>query len=208
METPVTGYFSPPTIRRCARVLSSGGVAVLPTDTVYGFHCLASRSDAISAIYARKGRARRSGLILLAADLSMADAVVDRWPGKARTILMQAWPAPLTAVLPAAASVARPLRTAGTVAVRVPAHDELRMLIRTLGEPLASTSVNLSGEPPMTRIGDIRASFPGLGAYISNRGRASTAASEVVDFTGSAPRIVRRGSDAAHRAIGRLLEQQ
>lgn len=191
---PLTGFLDRARTARAARVLAAGGVAVLPTDTLYGFHCAASRLDAAERIRAAKGRGVNAGFILLACDLDMVDGLVSRWPARARETLRGIWPAPLTAILPASRAVPRGLSPRGTVAVRVPAREELRAIIRLLGEPAVSTSVNITGRRPMSRIAAIRARFPGFEAYLSLRGRPLGLPSTVVDFTGAAPRLVRAGA--------------
>ncbi len=191
---PVSGSFGRSSIRKTAAVLASGGIAVLPTDTIYGFHCAVSNRRAIETILELKGRRPRGGFILLAADAAMAGALVARWPGESRDTLVRIWPAPLTAILPARKTLSPLVSPGGRVAVRVPARADLRALIETVGEPVVSTSVNLSGREPMTRIADIRRAFPGLDGYLSQRGRSSSLPSTIVDFTVGAPFLVRAGS--------------
>jgi len=190
---PPAGYLCRATIPAVAALLASGGVAVLPTDTIYGFHCSASIPEAVERIRGLKGRGAGEGFILLAADTKMADSVVARWPGSSRALLAEIWPAPVTAILPARMGLDPHLAPRGSVAVRVPAHRELRSLIRRLGGPVVSTSVNISGCPPVTRIADARRRFPGLDAYISRRGRQSAFPSTIVDFRFGTPRLVRAG---------------
>jgi L-threonylcarbamoyladenylate synthase len=191
---PVSGSFGRSSIRKTAAVLASGGIAVLPTDTIYGFHCAVSNRRASEASLELKGRRPRGGFILLAADAAMAGALVARWPGESRRTLVRIWPAPLTAILPARKTLSPLVSPGGRVAVRVPARADLRALIETVGEPVVSTSVNLSGREPMTRIADIRRAFPGLDGYLSQRGRSSSLPSTIVDFTVGAPVLVRAGS--------------
>jgi L-threonylcarbamoyladenylate synthase len=194
VETPpVSGPFGRSSIRKTAAVLASGGIAVLPTDTIYGFHCAVSNRRAIEMILKLKGRRARGGFILLAADAAMAGSLVARWPGESRKTLLRIWPAPLTAILPARGKLSPLLSPGGRVAVRVPARADLRALIETIGEPVVSTSVNLSGSEPMTEIAAIRKAFPGLGGYLSRRGRGSALPSTIVDFTVDAPILVRAG---------------
>lgn len=166
---------------------------MLPTDTIYGFHCAVSNRRAIEMILDLKGRRARSGFILLAADEAMADTLVARWPGESRSMLIRIWPAPLTAILPARKTLSAILAPGGKVAVRVPARADLRALIERIGEPIVSTSANLSGREPMTRIADIRKAFPGLGGCLSRRGRSSALPSTIVDFTVDPPLLVRPG---------------
>lgn len=190
---PVSGLLGRSSVRRAAAALAAGGVAVLPTDTIYGFHCAASNARGIETILKLKGRAARAGLILLASDEAMARSLVARWPGGSERTLARIWPAPLTAILPARASLSAPLSRNGKVAVRIPALAELRAVIRALGEPLVSTSVNRSGSAPLARISDIRRAFPGLAAYCSRRGRSPVLPSTIVDYTGETERLVRAG---------------
>jgi L-threonylcarbamoyladenylate synthase len=189
----LSGYPNRSALRRAVAALASGGVVVLPTDTVYGFHCAASKRRAIETIVKLKGRPMGGGLILLAADAAMVQALVARWPGESRRMLARIWPAPLTAILPARRGVSRLLAPEGTIAVRIPARADLRALIETLREPVVSTSVNLSGRKPMRRIDEIRTAFPGLAGYLSRPGRSPALPSTIVDFTAGEPRLVRAG---------------
>lgn len=51
-----------------AGILNGGGVAVIPTDTVYGLAAHPAHADAVERLYAIKGRERRKKIALLAAD--------------------------------------------------------------------------------------------------------------------------------------------
>ena len=65
------------------------------------------------------------------------------------TLVSQHWPGALTLVLPATERVPgamNPQQT-GTIGVRVPDHPLARYLLERTG-PLATTSVNRSGQPP------------------------------------------------------------
>jgi L-threonylcarbamoyladenylate synthase len=125
--------------------------------------------------------------------MEMADSLVARWPGGSRSLLSGIWPAPLTAILPARKAVPEILASRRSVALRIPAHEELRALVEALGEPLVSTSVNIVGRAPVTRIAEAQRAFPGLDAYLSRRGRATALPSTVVDFRFGEPRLIRRG---------------
>jgi tRNA threonylcarbamoyl adenosine modification protein (Sua5/YciO/YrdC/YwlC family) len=201
MEKPLEGYLDRRNISAVAGRLRSGCVAVLPTDTIYGFHCVFSDTYSIDRIRGLKGRSKESGFILLASSLSMADRLVGRWPAGVRDILDSLWPAPLTAILPAEKDIPAALRPEGAVAVRIPAMASLANLIEKTGEPLVSTSVNVSGRQPLNRIAEIRLEFPGLEAYISRRGPGGQIPSTLLDLSGKSPRIVRPGRFARRAAL-------
>ncbi len=205
MEKPLEGRLEGRSIGLVAGLLRSGGVAVLPTDTIYGFHCVYSEAAAIDRIRSLKGRSSE-GFILLAATLEMADALVGDWPRGSRSVLGSLWPAPVTAILPASGDIPTALRPAGKVAVRIPSMSSLLDLIGRVGEPIVSTSANLSGMPPLEKIGEIKSAFPGLDAYISRRGAGSRSPSTIIDLTGSRPRMVRKGRAAGGAAAAFGLE--
>jgi len=200
MEKPVKGYLEGRNIDKVASTLSSGGVAVLPTDTIYGFHCVYSNRPAIDRIRRLKGRSKSTGFILIASSLGMVDGLVGKWPMGARDILASLWPAPLTVILPAADNIPAVLRPDGGVAVRIPDLASLTALINRTGEPLVSTSANLSGQPPLNRIAGIISMFPGLDAYISRRGSGGRTPSTLIDLTGGQARIIRQGTIAGRAA--------
>lgn len=193
MRTRLAGSPETASRRRLAALLAAGGVAVLPTDTLYGLSCAASSAEAIERIRRLKGRRRGAGFILLASDLEMVSTIVARWPAGARETLARIWPAPLTAILPARRGLPAALAPRGAVAVRVPARAGLRRLVAALGEPVVSTSVNRAGRRPIGRIAEIERSFPGLDAYVPQRGRAAARPSTIVDFTVAPPVLARAG---------------
>jgi L-threonylcarbamoyladenylate synthase len=217
MEKPLRGLLTRSRVTRIAAVLCDGGVVVLPTDTLYGFHCLATRPDVVARVRRMKeggkgqraimstlkqgvkarrlraGSEKRTGFILLASDIKMVDRLLSRWPKGAWEELDRIWPAPLTAILPASKRIDRSLAPSGKAAIRIPALPELRSIVKLCGQPLVSTSVNIAGSAPMTRISEIMRAFPGLDAYISQRGRQSAKPSTIVDMTASPPKLLRPG---------------
>ncbi len=201
MEKQIKGYLEGGNIDKVAAILRSGGVVVLPTDTIYGFHCVYSSRSSIDRIVQLKGRSKSSGLILLASSVGMTDRLVGKWPAGARGKLGTLWPAPVTAILPASGKIPAALRPNRGVAVRIPALDSLISLIEKTGEPLVSTSVNISGRPPLNMIAGIKRAFPGLNAYISRKGAGSRIPSTLIDLTGREPRVVRPGKYARQAVL-------
>ncbi|MGN0855232.1 MAG: L-threonylcarbamoyladenylate synthase [Kiritimatiellia bacterium] len=109
-------------------VLLAGGVAVIPTDTVYGLAAHPASPAAVDRLYTIKARAHGKPIALLASDAAATPVVhplTDKWPGG------------LTIVY------------AGE-GYRVPDHEWTRALLRNCGGLLRVTSANLSGERPAT----------------------------------------------------------
>ena len=122
---------------KAAEVLNGGGVAVIPTDTVYG---LAARPDfeaAVDRLYTIKGREAKKPIALLASDVEAIGRFGYPIEGKARELAEKYWPGALTMVI-------------GKEGFRIPAHAETRELIAACGGVLRVTSANLSGRRPAT----------------------------------------------------------
>jgi L-threonylcarbamoyladenylate synthase len=139
----------------------SGELVSFPTDTV---PALASLPERAELIFAAKQRSQDKPLILMVSDIA------DIWQftqGSDRELII--WqqiadrylPGALTLVLPASDRIPAVMNPLGnrTIGVRVPAHDLARSILRETGA-LATTSANLSGQPPLLTMTEIQASFP------------------------------------------------
>jgi len=162
-------------------VRSGAALASFPTDTV---PALAARPDQSDRIYAAKERPPDKPLILMGATLNDLLPYVNGSPDE--IVLWQRmadcyWPGALTLVLPASDIVPpamNPVQT-GTLGIRVPDHPLARYLLSQTG-PLATTSVNRSGQSPLEDMADIAAQFPEL-VLLSHQAIAALKA-EMGDF--------------------------
>jgi L-threonylcarbamoyladenylate synthase len=146
-----------------AQVRSGAALASFPTDTV---PALAARPDQGDRIYAAKARPADKPLILMGAtweDLAPYVTGTDDEIATWQALAHRHWPGALTLVLPASDRVPpqmNPLAT-GTIGIRVPDHALARHILAHTG-PLATTSVNRSGQPALTDMGAIAQDFPEL----------------------------------------------
>jgi L-threonylcarbamoyladenylate synthase len=151
-STRVTGRKSlpPEVLLKIIATLKAGGVAIFPTETVYGIGASAFSIHGIRRIYKLKGRRWNKPLALLVTSLEAAAPLVEEIPREAHQLAKAFWPGPMTLVL--RASPLGRLVTGGleTIGVRVPDHPVALGLLRALGVPMATTSVNRSGEDPAT----------------------------------------------------------
>lgn len=176
-----------------ASILKAGGVVLLPTDTIYGLHALANDANAINKIVEMKGRGEDKPFVVIGASIEQLEEIGARFDDRTRKILNDIWPGPLTAIVPLKKPIAAS-RGASTIAVRVPKLQLLQQLLQRTG-PLASTSVNKSGEPPLA---DPKTLSPELQRSIDaiiDQGRIDAEPSTIVDFTGAEPRLL-RGSES------------
>lgn len=134
-------------IAEAARILRTGGLVAVPTETVYGLAARADRDESVAAIYRAKGRPSFNPLIVHVADPASAQALA-KFDERALKLAEAFWPGALTLVLRLreGAPIA-PAVTAGlpTLALRCPAHPVMRAVIEGTGLPLAAPSANRSG---------------------------------------------------------------
>jgi L-threonylcarbamoyladenylate synthase len=139
----------------------AGELVSFPTDTV---PALATLPERAGLIFAAKQRSQDKPLILMLGDLDdiwqFTDGT-DRELSTWQTIADRYLPGALTLVLPASARIPAVMNPRGdrTIGVRVPAHDLARSILRQTGA-LATTSANLSGQPPLLTMAEIQANFP------------------------------------------------
>jgi L-threonylcarbamoyladenylate synthase len=134
-------------IARAARVLESGGLVAVPTETVYGLAARADDPAAVARIYAAKGRPSFNPLIVHVVGAAQAEryAVLS---DQAHALMAQHWPGPLTLVLPRrhdAALADAVMAGLPTVALRAPCHPVMRALLSAVEFPVAAPSANRSG---------------------------------------------------------------
>ena len=132
-------------------VIRSGGLVAFPTETVYGLGANGLDGEAVNKIFEAKGRPNDNPLILHIAKKSDLKDLWKSVPERARLLMDEFWPGPLTMVYLKSSRVPEEV-TAGldTVAVRMPDNRTALALIRAAGVPIAAPSANLSGKPSPT----------------------------------------------------------
>ena len=188
------------TLRGLLRRLRAGGVIAFPTDTVCGLGCLPTSPAGIRRIYALKGREVRKPLILLASGLGAAESFFAPLPPRVRHVLDALWPGAFTAVLRPARRLPKGVGTVRGVGVRIPDHRGLRSLLRRSG-PLATTSANPAGAPPVRSARHALRLWPGRLGVLP--GRAGRVPSTLADLTVWPPRILRAGA-ISRAKLGRI----
>jgi L-threonylcarbamoyladenylate synthase len=187
---------TPEAIADAVAALRRGDLVAFPTETVYGLGADATNARAVAAIFEAKGRPRFNPLIVHVADVAAAEHL-GRLTALGRRLADALWPGPLTLVLERQPDCPiADLATAGlpTVAVRVPAHAIAQRLLAEAGVPVAAPSANRSGHVSPTTAAHVAADLAGSVAIILDGGPTAVGLeSTVVDVTGGAPVILRRG---------------
>ena len=140
-------------LEAAASVLAQGGIAAIPTDTVYGFAASIHDEAAIARLYRIKERSQNKSIAVLLGDPEQAELAAEDFPEKARRLAAAYWPGALTIIIRKKAGLPANLTSNSLVGLRIPDHDFTRSLIRAAG-PLAVTSANISGEPPARSVSE------------------------------------------------------
>lgn len=181
-----------------AGAVRSGGLVVLPTDTVYGLGCDAFDAAAVRSLLAAKGRGPQMPVPVLVGSWTTIDGLVLGVPGHARTLIEAFWPGGLSLVLQHAPSLAWNLGdTRGTVMLRMPLHPVALELLRDVG-PMAVSSANRTGQPPATTAEQARAQLGDpVSVYLDGGPSGNPVPSTIVDLTGDSPLVLREGAVTA-----------
>jgi L-threonylcarbamoyladenylate synthase len=146
-----------PNLLRC---LQRDEPVLFPTDTV---PALAIQPSAADRIWTLKGRPAHKPLILMGAGLAQLQQALSidwlpEWQQEAEAV----WPGPVTLVLPLSGSLQQALNPSGaTLGLRVPDCRMAQEVLMHSG-PLATTSVNRSGQPPALHALEASRCFPDL----------------------------------------------
>jgi L-threonylcarbamoyladenylate synthase len=180
-----------------AKVLSSGGVVLFPTDTLYGLAVDARNIEAVAKLVALKGRdAKKAISVILPSIKSISDyAEVS---SIAKKLIANHLPGALTLVLPVKDTELRQLAPDGTLGIRVPNDPFTLALGRELNAPYTATSANVSGKTSLTTIAEILAQFGEaaqmIDLVIDAGPRTNTTPSTVVRVIGQNTEVIREGA--------------
>ncbi len=172
-----------------SRVLLEGSVVVLPTDTVYGFSGVVPESEDV--IRKIKGRDETKPFIQLIAEPEDIYRYTDEvLPDQ----LIALWPGALTVIVPLKKRLITGESEVTTVAFRCPGDGWLRQIIKAVGKPIYSTSVNRSGQSVLSSVLEIDKEFGGEVKLIVDGGSTENALpSTLVKFEKGKCIILRQG---------------
>lgn len=184
-----------PLIEKAGRVLREGGLAAIPTETVYGLAANALDPAAVKKIFEAKGRPSDNPLIVHVADKDGAARLFAGTDERFEALAQKFWPGPLTVVMKKSELV--PDITSGgldTVAVRCPSHPVANAIIKAAGVPIAAPSANTSGKPSPTTAQHVADDMSGKIDLIVDGGKCEIGVeSTVITLATEPPRLLRPG---------------
>jgi len=193
------------TVEEAVSAIREGGLAVIPTDTVYGLVCTPYREEPVRRLSEVKRREPGQPIAIVAASVDWLLECVPELRGRAATLARLLLPGPYTLVLPNPARRFPWLAGAhqGTIGVRVPELDGPGGSVLEHVGAVAATSANLHDGLDPVRVEDVPEEIRAHAAVIDGGALPGTP-STVVDLTGAEPRILREGAVAPEEALARL----
>ena len=174
--------------------MKKGSVAVIPTDTLYGFAVSFDSKEAIEKVYNIKHRDARKPLILFVTNVDELDNLGLKTSSEVKNTIDKNWPGGLTAILNKPNEGCLANFNFQTIGVRAPNHQKLLELLKYLPVKLLTTSANRSGLPSDTNPDNIAKEFENeIDWFIDDGILPCGIASTVVDFTLTPPKILRQG---------------
>ncbi len=189
-----------------AEILKNGGLAAIPTETVYGLAADATNGAAVEQIFKAKGRPQDNPLIVHIASYEQLEQLVSEIPERAKRLMETFWPGPLTVILPKSQLVSDQVSAGlSTVAVRFPSHPVACAIIQTAGVPLAAPSANVSGSPSPTTAAHVLHDLEGkIDAVVDGGSCTVGLESTVITLAEETPVLLRPGAVTLEQLQGVL----
>ena len=161
-----------------------------PTETFYAVGCLSLSKEAIDALSQLKKRSTHANPYpLLLGSREHLALISTGWSSLAEQLMDAFWPGPLTLVLPARDDLdPRIVGSNGGVAIRQSSHPTAQELSKLAGQPLISTSANLTGEAPPSTAAAVLSYFPEVDIFDGGETPGGSP-STIIDMTQETPKI-------------------
>jgi len=179
-------------IEKTWQVIKKGGIAIFPTDTVYGIGCNPYNINAVKKIYEIKSREKIKSLPVLAYSLDIVKEItcIDPFTEK---IIKKYWPGPLTLILKLTdEKLKKSLKLDKKIAVRIPDSKCTLKLLEKSGL-LVGTSANISGNPPFTNPVECLKNIKNYDIFLNGGTITSKGESTIIEIENEEIKIIREG---------------
>ena len=184
-------------LQEVEETLKNGGIVIFPTDTVYGIGCNCFSTKAIKKIFDVKSRSEKKTINVLTDKIEKIENVTKNIKNEEKEIINKYMPGAVTVVLDKNENVPDILTSGlNTIGVRIPDNKIALEILKKFENPLATTSVNISGDLPGVEISDFVKEFENKVDIIIDGGKTKIGfASTIVKVDESSKiNILREGS--------------
>ena len=182
-------------LKEVARTIRQGGIAVFPTETVYGIGTNGLKENSVKRLYEVKQRPLNKQISLLVNGINMINEIAQEITDLEKALIKEFFPGPLTIILKKKDTVPN-IVTANSnmVGVRMPSNEIALKLIEYAGVPIATPSANISGKTSGTNMEDIMKDFEEKVDYFIDDGPSKIGiSSTIVQVIDGVPHILRQG---------------
>ena len=171
--------------------LENGEVIVYPTDTLYGFGVDATNTEAIQRLNRLKGKVKPLSIVLESVEHMHDFAEFD---GKIKSEINKLFPGSYTVLLPSKkCTLSPPVRSGSpSIGIRIPDHFFPVKLVKLLGKPIITTSINRHGNDPLNDVTQVEIDFPSVDIF-EDPNHTPSKGSTIIDYSTSPPKIMRDG---------------
>ena len=189
-------------IEKASQIIEEGGIAIFPTDTVYGIGCNPYNIDSVRKIYEIKSRdlSKPLPVLVYSKDIAEKIAFFDEFSKK---IVEKFWPGPLTIVLKITdENLKKSLNVKDKIALRVPNHKCTLELLKKCNF-LVGTSANVSGHSSFTNPDECLNNVQNYDIFIDGGIIDSTSESTIIEIENKEIKILREGSLSKEEILGK-----
>jgi L-threonylcarbamoyladenylate synthase len=180
-------------IEKASQIINQGGIAVFPTDTVYGIGCDPYNKDSVRKIYEIKSRkiSKPFPVLVYSKDIAERIAFFDEFTKK---IVERFWPGPLTIILKLTdENLKESLNITDKIAIRVPNHKCTLELLKKCNF-LVGTSANISGHSSFTNPDECFNNFRKYDVFVDGGIITSKSESTIIEIENEEIKIIREGA--------------
>ena len=180
-------------VEKTSQIIEKGGVAVFPTDTVYGIGCNPYNVNSVKKIYEIKSRDEIKSLPVLAYSLDIVKeiTIIDKFTEK---IIKKYWPGPLTLILTLTdQKLKESLKLQNKIAIRIPdSKCTLKLLEKC--KLLVGTSANISGNSSYTNPDECIKNIKNYDIFLNGGTITSKGESTIIEIENDEIKIIREGA--------------
>ena len=187
----------PRKVREAVKILQTGGVIVMPTDTVYSFASKLGNSKGFERIARIRGiRPNKAHFSLLCKDLSDLSQYTRPVANEVFKLMKRALPGPFTFILQAGGNVPKLFRSSKkSIGIRIPDNKVALAILGEIGIPLVVSSVH-DEDHILEYTTDPELIEEKHGHHVDaviQGGFGELYASTVIDCTNGIPEVIRKG---------------
>lgn len=183
-------------INKAIEILKNEGVAVLPTDTIYGIHCVALNEKAVKRVYQIRKRDPHKPCIILINDIKQVELFGIGLFKKTEKFFQRIWPGKVSIIIPISRKRQAEFeflhRGVDSLGFRMPDLPALREILKQTG-PLISTSANFEGGAPAKNIIEAKKYFGKEIDFYLDIGKLDSVPSSLAQIEHGKLKILRKG---------------